>query len=553
MSSVLVYSQPSDSALVSVSDFQDSWLISLSTSELDFSGAVDGELPDRSFTVYGISEGSVAVKVYANELYDNSTGVVVSENKLSVSPAAFDIVNAESRKINVDFDGTDVDEGTYLGTIVVVATSENGTTTSSKIGVTARISIAPEPFFYSFKNVLIVAILVLSLLGWLYKEEWRGLKQYIVVGVAILVAYIWIYLLLVYGFGDLNTVVAAVLITPYLTYAATYLTEKRTQRSEKEKTSLTVRNEGIKEDINLIRNILGELTTHFASFTPDYYGPDPLPSAKLLFSKGNGELSRKVWDESTKQGMIANITVLEIEKYYEFIELYNKYYSCAMFLTENMSEQAFEELAHTTFFVKFHDFRKKYAELEKVLFVNLSYYLGLFNKTNLSPLSVDYPRVTRTLLQQLVDYEVIDLDKYTFLIKPGIDIDEKKFLKNFEKKYAEEFSDLAKEYKEEFPEKNAVGEEYEDWKKKHKEREKDKERKKEEAKERIEKFHINASDIQKIAIEIYSKENIPIFYREVEADFEKRYLALRAQIKTLLKEAPLPEICTQRKRINPLL
>lgn len=552
----IVSSQTSDSDLTAVVSYQEPTLVSLSSNEIKFAGSLNAELAPRTFTVYGLSEIPVSVLIDTNELYENNTGVIVSEDKLSVNPPSFNISNAEAQNVTVTFDATDVGAGTYSGAIVVIATNGNGTTTSSTIYIIVGITGPSESFFSSFQNYLVWAILGLSFLGYVYKEKWR-LKQYLVIGISILVTYIWIYMIFALGFDDLNSTIATIIIAPYLTYAATYLTEKRSQRTEREKTSIAVRNEGIKEDINLMRCILGELTTHFASFTPNYYDKEkPTVSAKLLFSKGNGELSRKIWDDSTKQGMVANITILEIEKYYEFIDLYNRYYSCARTITENMSEKTFEEVAETTFFVKFGEFRKKYAELENVLFVNLSYYLGLFNKTNLSPINVDYPRVTRTLLKKLVDYEVLAPDEYPkksrvarFLLRLKLrsneeSKEEKEFRAKFETKYQKQFPEtkLSEEYQEECPGKQASGEEYEKWK--------GNKKLKEEVKLRINEFKLTASELQKIIDEIYSKDSIPLFYFKVEEDYHKAYLALKASIKELVTAAPLPTIFVEKEAVS---
>lgn len=553
----LVNSQTSDSDITAVVNYQESTLISLSSTEIKFAGNLNDEIAPRTFTVYGLSEIPVSVLIDTNELYDNNTGTIVSEDKLSVTPPSFSLPNAQTQTVTVNFDSTDVGAGTYSGAIVVIATNVNGTTTSSTIYVVTSISGSSESFFSSIENHLIWVILVLSFLGYIYREKWWR-KQYVVIGIAILITYIWIYMLINLGLGDFFSAIATVLITPYITYAGTYLTEKRSQRIERERTSITVRNEGIKEDINLMRTILGELTTHFANFTPNYYQNEKAEvSAKLLFNKGNGELSRKIWDDSTKQGMVANITILEIEKYYEFIDLYNQYYSCAAALTENMSEQTFEDVANTIFFVRFGEFRKKYAELENVLFVNLSYYLGLFNKTNLSPISVDYPRVTRTLLKKLVDYEVLDPDKYpkkkSLLSRLKLRgegrwkqecMKEKRFIEQFEDKYQKQFPEaqLIAEYQKEFPGQQTTGKDYDNWKAKVKVRE--------EVKARIDKFKLDASSLQDIINKIYSKDNIPKFYCAVEEDFHTAYLALRLSINELVSEAPLPEVFIEKEEVS---
>ena len=133
-----------------------------------------------------------------------------------------------------------------------------------------------------------------------------------------------------------------------------FVKDKRTERLEKEKASRTIRNTGIEKDIELLRSIIGELSTHCASFNPHLYQKE-FEFKKNTYSKGryqttafdhcyrilfnkSGSLSRKIWDGSRKQGLVADLPILELEKYYDFMEFYNRYYSRALKLLTGNKE-----------------------------------------------------------------------------------------------------------------------------------------------------------------------------------------------------------------------
>jgi len=175
-------------------------------------------------------------------------------------------------------------------------------------------------------------------------------------------------------------------VTPFLTYVISFVKDKRTERLEQEKASRKIRNDGIEKDIELLRSIMGEISTHCASFNPHLYqkefefkkqndstGKDPRTALddcyKILFNK-SGILSRKVWDNSRKQGLVADLPILELEKYYDFLEFYNRYYSRALTLltgNKNTNIKPSEIETDKFDFASFQAFREAYADLEKVL------------------------------------------------------------------------------------------------------------------------------------------------------------------------------------------
>ena len=377
------------------------------------------------------------------------------------------------------------------------------------------------------------------------------------------------------SFGDLNTIISTIVFTPFFGYVIAYVKDKRSEKIDKIKASRKIRSDGIKEDIELLRNVLGELATHFASFKPNLYaetrkeeGENISTSRRVLYSE-SGSLSRAVWDKYIKQGMISDLPVLELEKYYDFIKLYERHYSCARILTTKSTDDEIKAKLEdeNSRLAKFEKFRAQYAEVETVLFVHLTYFLGLFSTTYLSPLKIEYPRVTRTLLKRLVDYEILcpaDFFGYKWyepfsdwIINPIIrglvilrlvgpenerNIDRRKEVKRkFWEVLKEKEAELTQEKFQELIKEGTVNPEvtFEKWKENELI-----DFKRKLFKKIIEKWELASKDIANIARIIYRGDNVPTFYRKVEDEFIAEYLKLKDCAKDLI---PLPDICRKEE------
>jgi hypothetical protein len=312
--------------------------------------------------------------------------------------------------------------------------------------------------------------------------------------------------------------------------------DKRTERLELEKASRGIRAKGIENDINLIRAIMGETATHCASFKPHLYKPVEKPTQKptnpppkqttdfdefrkILFIE-SGILNRKVWAESCKQGQVADLPLLELEQYYDFLDTYNRYYSRAIKLTTGNKPSQVDPKDFD--FKIFDDFRKAYAELETVIFVYLSYILGHLTKACLSPLKVEYRRISRTLLLRLISYGILRAEYYKkqiecFLTYHGKDADYNSYLKERKKELGKE--DFATEIEAET------------------------------LRYIIKKWHFDADDIEGIYEEIYKRENIPRIYRKIADDFEDKYVLLKNIVARLPPITDEPEE-RKKKRIE---
>ena len=62
-----------------------------------------------------------------------------------------------------------------------------------------------------------------------------------------------------------------------------------------------------------------------------------------------------------------------------------------------------------------------------------------------------------------------------------------------------------------------------------------------EFKERIEWWHFNADDLEKIVEDIYEKDKIPKFFRNFQNDFRDKYIELKKYIEKLPKADEMPK------------
>jgi hypothetical protein len=495
-------------------------LLTLSSNELTFYAKENGDRSQISLTLVGLAAGDgVNVRIVAAKLYDNSSEEVISN--IEISDTVFDLKQNNNKTVTVTLDPSVIKAGTYEGVLIITATNKTSSAEilTTNIKITAKIEGAA--FWYKSEYIQIMFVVgaiapIFAGLLWPDKDTPRYLSKrfWIVVFGAISVSF-WLVSIISLSFKEPGTIINTVLVTPFLTYVISFVKDKRTERLELEKASRDIRAKGIENDINLIRAIMGETATHCASFKPHLYKPvekqtqkptNPPPKQttdfdefrKILFIE-SGVLNRKVWAESCKQGQVADLPLLELEQYYDFLDTYNRNYSRAIKLTkDNKPSQV--ELKDFNFEI-FDGFRKAYAELETVVFVYLSYILGHLTKAYLSPLKVEYRRISRTLLLRLVKYGILKPEDYKkqlecFIAYHGKDTDYQSYLEARKK---------------ELDKKDFTATENET----------------ETLRYIIKKWHFDADDIEEIYEEIYKREKIPRIYRKIADDFEDKYVLLK--------------------------
>lgn len=590
-------------------------LLTLSSTELTFYLKENGASQSVDLTFVGLAAGGgVNVRIVPSKLYDNTSGEDISIT--SISENDFDLIQNDNKNITLTLDPSGFKAGTYEGVLIITAT--NKTTTAeiltTNIKITAKIESAALWYESEVQIGFIIGAIAPIFIGLgIPDKEVPKIKYskrfWLVVLGAISVSF-WLVSIVTLSFKEPGTIINTVLVTPFLTYVVSFVKDKRTERLEAEKTSRTIRDDGIKEDVKLIRNLIGEMATHCASFGPNFYAKkmqrfhaekgritfdyDP----RLLYPK-TGLIERKVWDNCCRQGFVADIHTLHLEKYYDFVPLYNQYYSEAMTRVKDLAPGAIVPVDDDEFFTPFEAFREKYSELQKVLFVYLTYILELYSRTTLTPMKVEYPRITRTLLYKLIEYHILipwdfidgfrrkDLKEFgkkklmeemikdslkdSLLKANSILESEDDFMKVFKKKYKAKASWL-KKFKENKPELREGTDDFEkgfdEWLiAPFMESNPDIEKNSDDFKERfaewkekniadvmtiedwltkffenrIEWWLFTADELDRIVEYIYEKDRIPHFFRHVQDDFQKTFIELKECIKALPKPKEIPK------------
>lgn len=579
-------------------------LIALSSDELTFYAKENGDSYQANLTLVGLAaENGVAVRIIASDLYDNSSGKAISN--LKISDEGFDLKQNDNKTITVILDPSVIKAGTYEGVLIITATNKTASAEilTENIKITAEIEGAPLWYKLDYIQVLFVVGAIIPIFLGLLLPDKATLRYYskrfwLVVFAAISVSF-WLGSIVSFSFSEPGTIINTVLVTPFLTYVVSFVKDKRTERLDEEKTSRTIRNAGLKEDIILINNLIGDMATHCASFSPNFYAKKmqrfhaqkeaiKLDFEPRLLYPETGLIERKVWIDSCRQGFVADIQTLHLEKYYDFVPLYNQFYTEAMKRAKKLDPKTPVSIEDTEFFKPFEAFRAKYSELQKVLFVYLTYILELYSKTTLTPLKTEYPRITRTLLYKLIEYKILipwdfiydngkiefkEFSKQKILEKMEEDeslktnslLSENNIIDSFKNKYKQK-ADWLKKFKENnsklrvgtdefekgfnewlanyFNEKNPTlkldspefKNAFTDWKKK-------------EIDDviiienwittffenRIEWWEFSADEIDRIVDYIYAKDRVPHFFRHEQDDFQKIYLELKQCIKALPK------------------
>lgn len=588
-STALAQAQTSDSNLIAVLyESPQSNLIGLANNQLTFSGdSTTGSL-DRIIIIAGL-EDNVQVKVIPEKLYDISSQ---NEITVQVNPSSFLISKNEQSSVKITVDISDKEAETYNGSIIITAsTADKSATTNIDINVviTEETKNIFETILSKQNQIIVIAIVLSSLAIALIFAHFD--KLVIAIGISFAALIFW-FSSMVVSIIETNIVAAisTAVIVPFAAYIINQVKSKSDAKTEKIKAAKEILVEASKEDIDWLRKVIGETTTHYASFNPKFEGVKEISRCPETIYHKNGVLKRNYWDANYKQGSAADLPALHLEKYYDYVDLYNSYYEAAMMLTKGKTIIEFEKLEKKDWFIKFETFRKKYAELETVLFVYISYLIGLFGQNRMSPMKVEYPRITRVLLYKLLEYGVLKPQNYVLQKKYFLrsEFKNKKSKKCFEthleyKFYFEEKNEVLiektkKETKSEYP-KDSVLEKrkYDKWYEEKFEEEKSDLKKEIEKKKnspnykklevdwiesdnewairrlfkkKIEKWDFTAKESDEILKDIYEKDDIPTFYYKVGQDFRYTFTELLESIKDLV---PLPPKFVAREKTLELL
>lgn len=247
----------------------------------------------RTLTFVGITNQSLTVNLTPTDLYDNNTGNSISSNKIEISPSNFTI-QGNSTTVNVSLETSQAIGGSYSGTILLTTSTINSSrnnlqVATTNIGVSATIQIGfsslIQPQFY-----LVISIFIIEMVAFAAVSNDWPFKNYVVLIVTILALSIWAYMLFVYGFSQINgilTTIGTIFVAPFLIFITNYVRDQWSTENDKRKSVRDIENKGRANDIEMVRSVLGELETHFASFNPDPY-------------PGRHEVNKKMETDSNK-------------------------------------------------------------------------------------------------------------------------------------------------------------------------------------------------------------------------------------------------------------
>ena len=388
-------------ASVAVTTAQDTLypLVALSSDHIAFYGKEGNDTAKSTITVVGLAEKKVDVTLSSATFYQNGSSNSVKFTKFQISVDQ----NETTKDLSENIKGAEA--GTYYGTIIATAEAPEENMTSTRIGVTVTIE-GDETSAIWINSFIAGFLFIMFVLPWAvavyWKDEWgEDSKRLLLLIFGIIVSASFVLAIVTKVFGDL-TLLSGVLITPFLAYVVYYIKDQREARQSCTKTATELRNKGLEKDLDFLKDILGEIAKHYASFNSNRFSE-------------KGLLPTKKWDEYSTQGVIMELDAGRLAKYYGYAPVHDKYYKIAMKVAQPPAPK------HVNFITEFTALRSTYAELEKSVFAYLSYQIGLLCKTYLEPLEVEYPRLSRNFLEYLIDNQLLTFSECGYSQKSDFD------------------------------------------------------------------------------------------------------------------------------------
>jgi Bacterial Ig domain len=204
----------------------------------------------------------------------------------------------------------------------------------------------------------------------------------------------------------LKTALSTVLFAPVGTYIFDYISRRGQEESNREASVGTYRNDNLKIEVTALIKIYEEICQHESIL-------------QRSIDDITARLSTKNYVKETIVGTMANLPAMRINKYYSFVTLYN---TCLDFKAGKRG--AIRNVAK--FNCLFNDFKKAYADLETVLYLNIIYDIGEIHQKFLSFPTIRLPmRLSSPLSWELLvsnalkgivninDIQFVDVDKST--------------------------------------------------------------------------------------------------------------------------------------------
>jgi len=371
---------------------------------------------EQTLNILGNENTTVTnVTLVASTLYCVNTSGSIPSDKFSYSENNFNVESGSIEEVIISLEISDQKDGIYEGYLFLFFDANR----IEKIDVQLILienSVLRQLLICS---VIVTIIIVFSLTFWiLFFHRWSKARNLMLSSIFGLIGIFLI--LLLSPFNDtVNLALITTLFAPLIGYIISILNAKRDFQKKTNELSYEYRNKMGQEDSKIIREIIGELSVHFAYLIADDW---PKPA----------KIPDGIWNKSDKVGIVSDIHTSFLARYYRYIPLYNQSVEKLLELCKNRKD--FQDKLEKDF----EKLKKTFLEVETRLYLTLLYDIGLIQQTFLETELVSFPlHMSELLKAQLIKFgimknnQIIDREVYSkenaseFTIRMGIEINEK--------------------------------------------------------------------------------------------------------------------------------
>jgi hypothetical protein len=339
---------------------------------------------ERTFVITHNSSSEVTnIKLTATNFDSLNSSNSIASDKITFNDNNFSIQPGDTKQIVAKIDVSNLGMDSYRGFIFVTA---SGAITTE---ITCTLSITQSSLIkYSVLAVLFVIIFISY--WFLLKKEgniWYPIVSFILVFSGL------ILLLLTVPFGGaINTILVTIVVSPIIAFLISLLTTKRDLTKSIDETTHTYRKTMIENESDMLGKLMGELSTHYATFLARDW-PNPQ------------KLANKVWSDSSKSKLISDTHIGLLSLYYYYVPVYNSIIDKIEGLKkyEKSNPNKYKKLKD-----KFYEIKSGYLSAEKVLYHALMYDVGFLQQNYLDRPNVDFPIHTKQEFEErLQEYRII--------------------------------------------------------------------------------------------------------------------------------------------------
>jgi len=355
------------------------------------------------------------VTLLASTLYSVNTSDSITSDNISFSKNNFNLTSGSFEEVSIKIEISDQKAGVYEGYLFLFFNANRTETIDLQL-------ILEENYILSFIRIALIIATIISVSSLtfliLLSHRWSEVLNLIVSLILVLIGIFAILFLSPFN-ATVNLALITTLFAPFIGYIISILNSKRDFQNKTNELSYGYRDKMVQEDSTIIREIIGELSVHFAYLIADDW---PKPS----------KIPDEIWKKSKKVGIISDIHTSFLARYYRYIPVYNQ---CVDKLLE-LSKKRVD--VQDSLEKNFEKLRENVREVETLLYLTLIYDLGLIQQRFLAKELVKFPlHMSELLKTQLVKFDImrnnqtINREVYSeenareFTIKMGIEINKK--------------------------------------------------------------------------------------------------------------------------------